>query len=49
MTRRRVNLPSKSANQTVKAARASAHAQGKGLSSSEAKAIASKARLVIAL
>lgn len=49
MTRRRVNLPSKSANQAVKAARASAHAKGKSLFSSEAKAIASKARLVIAL
>lgn len=48
MTRRRVNLPSKSANQAVKAARASAHAKGKSLSSSEAKAIASKARKEIA-
>ena len=44
----KVNLPSKSANQAVKAARASAHAQGKGLPSSEAKATASKARKEIA-
>ena len=44
----KINLPSKSANQTVKVARASAHAQGKGLSSSEAKAIASQANKEIA-
>ena len=41
-------MPSKSANQAVKAARASAHAQGNGLSSSEAKAIASQANKEIA-